>query len=169
MLWPTFACLLFFAGHVRRLDGLRTRASDIHWDKYKLNRWGQGHTTHGKQTTDFLLVWEKLPRPHPCSRSYPSSWEAGKHPVCSVPQGHCTALSAPAPGQTHQWNYIKLEQSGRWRWWERGSTRTWVVAVMESTNVGTVEQLRLSRRPWRARATTSVGRTQLTPGFKVSA
>jgi len=26
---------------------------------------------------------------------------------------------------------------------------TWVVAVMESTKVGTVEQLRFSRRPWR--------------------
>ena len=28
---------------------------------------------------------------------------------------------------------------------------TWVVAVMESTKVGTVEQLRFSRRPWRGK------------------
>lgn len=95
------------------------------------------------------------------SKSYPSSWAAGKHPVCSVPLGHCTALSEPEPGQkhiqvllTHNFNNFNLDKNKTSRVRDCKGDRnwfTWVVAVMESTKVGTVEQLRFSRRPWRGK------------------
>lgn len=102
----------------------------------------------GNQTLCSLPVWWPLkykrevsnfPQPNSLSQeSYPSSWAAGKHPVYSVPQGRCTALSGPAPGQKHQWGLV-LEQKASndsgtgedppvpewWRWWRAQTWAQW--------------------------------------------
>lgn len=36
------------------------------------------------------------------SKSYPSFWEADRHPVCTGPPEHCTALSEPKPSGTQR-------------------------------------------------------------------
>lgn len=76
---------------------------------------------------------------------YPSFSAASRRPACSAPRERCRALSKPEPGGKKLFGEQK--QPGT----ERAAARTpltCVVAVMESTKVGTVEQLRFRRRPW---------------------
>lgn len=96
--------------------------------------------------------------------THPFSWAASTRLACSVPRGHCRALSAPKPTWEERLRKHTLCRQRHSRALSldhccgsvrspqcktRGMmSRTCVVAVMDRTKVGTVEQLRLSRRPW---------------------
>lgn len=79
--------------------------------------------------------------------AYPSSWAGGTHPACIDLLERWTTRSGPEPEDINM-SVGENNRSDKDCKSEAPNIQTWVVAVMDSTNVGTVEQLRLRRRPW---------------------
>lgn len=79
--------------------------------------------------------------------AHPSSWAGGTRPACIDLLERWTTRSGPEPEGINTLMGVNDRSDEDWKS-ESQNVQTWVVAVMDSTNVGTVEQLRLRRRPW---------------------
>lgn len=81
--------------------------------------------------------------------AHPSSWAGDTRPACTGPLEHWITRSGPGPAGERR---AVWAPAGKQPVREATTKPTWVVAVMDNTKVGTVEQLRFRRRPWDMRA-----------------